>query len=209
MIHSIRGIIQSVTQSYVIIDMHGLSWLIYATTTTLELLAKKESEEASVYTWLQVTDNAMILYGFADIRERDVFLALISVSGIGAKGAIKILSNGHFSSIITHIKEKDIPMLMKTAKVSQKKAQSILLKLEGISIASYRDNETSTGNGGTTHQLREQVIEGLMEMGYTRKQIEDALRNTIDMQKIDLHAENLSGILKALIVYLQKGVFTL
>ena len=189
--------------------MHGLSWLIYATTTTLELLAQKESEEASVYTWLQVTDSAMILYGFADIRERDVFLALISVNGIGAKGAIKILSNGHFSSIITHIKEKDIPMLMKTAKVSQKKAQSILLKLEGISIASYRDSETSTGSGDTTHQLREQVIEGLMEMGYTRKQIEDALRNTIDTQKIDLHSENLSGILKALIVYLQKGVFTL
>ena len=211
MIHSIKGIIQSVDQSCVIIETQGISWLVYASAITLKELSHKTSQKLVVYTWLQITNNAMFLYGFIDTLERELFTALISVSGIGPKGAIKILSNAHFSKIITHIQQKNIAMLIKSAKVSKKKAQSILLKLENTFISSENIIEYSSFQSAESNKndIREQVVVGLIEMGYTRKHIEDALKNTIDKQEIDLHTHTLSSTLKALIIYLQKGVFSL
>src|SRR5574344_1092665 len=92
MFNSLTGIVSGKFTNTVYIENNGIEWDIYVSSATLDSLPVVGSE-AKVYTWMYVREDALKLYGFATVKERNLFLDLLKVDGVGAKGAMKILSN--------------------------------------------------------------------------------------------------------------------
>ena len=92
MFNSISGIITGKFPKQLFIENNGIEWDICVPDSNLDMFGTVGSE-AKVFTWLQHTDVSMALYGFASAEERTLFFDLLKVDGIGAKGAVKIMSS--------------------------------------------------------------------------------------------------------------------
>lgn len=127
MISLVRGTVLKTTASTAIIDVGGIGFSVIATPTTLSEL--RVGQECTIYTSFVVREESMTLYGFADEDERNTFEILTTVSGIGPKIGLAVLSV-HTPDILRSIVErKDIPGLTQVPGIGQKGAQRILLEL--------------------------------------------------------------------------------
>ncbi|MEF3273592.1 MAG: Holliday junction branch migration protein RuvA [Chloroflexus sp.] len=130
MIASIRGIIQSIGSDHIIIETNGVGFLIYAPRPTLNA-AGAIGSETFLYTTLVVREDALTLYGFSDQAQRSLFEQLISVSGVGPKLALSLLSSGTPDDVRTMIASGDITRLARTPGIGKKTAERIVLELRG------------------------------------------------------------------------------
>ena len=103
--------------------------MIYTPTSDIEK-APREGSEMTVYTYLNVREDAMELYGFISEEERKLFLQLISVSGVGPKAGLAILSSSTPARVMTAIITGDVKTLTKAQGVGPKAAQRIILELK-------------------------------------------------------------------------------
>ncbi|MBR2468033.1 MAG: Holliday junction branch migration protein RuvA [Clostridia bacterium] len=126
----ISGIIEEKTENYVVVNANGVGYEIYISTNTLSNLPTS-GDYAKVYTYLQVREDGMQLFGFASKEEKDVFLQLITVSGVGPKMALVILSSLSVQNLITCIVAGDVKTLSGAKGVGKKTAERIILELKG------------------------------------------------------------------------------
>ena len=126
----ISGIIEEKTENYVVVNANGVGYEIYVSTNTLSNLSTS-GDYAKVYTYLQVREDGMQLFGFASKEEKDVFLQLITVSGVGPKMALVILSSLSVQNLITCIVAGDVKTLSGAKGVGKKTAERIILELKG------------------------------------------------------------------------------
>lgn len=126
----ISGTIEDKTETYVVVNANGVGYEIYASTNTLSNLPII-GEYAKVYTYLQVREDGMQLFGFISKEEKDVFLQLITVSGVGPKMALVILNSLSVSNLITCIISGDVKTLSGAKGVGKKTAERIILELKG------------------------------------------------------------------------------
>jgi len=127
-------------------------------------------ENLKVYTYLYINDNEKVLtlYGFREEEERNLFLKLISVSGIGPKSANAMLATGSVNMIAQAINKGDSKYLTKFPGIGSKSAQQIILDLKGkISIKSYSGN----------YIILDEVHDALQALGYNDKDINKVLPN--------------------------------
>ncbi len=125
----ISGTIEDKTENYVVISANGVGYEIYVSTNTLSNIASV-GEFAKIYTYLQVREDGMQLFGFISKEEKDVFLQLITVSGVGPKMALVILSSLSVANLITCIVSGDIKTLSSAKGVGKKTAERIILELK-------------------------------------------------------------------------------
>ena len=128
--------------------------------------AFKLGEELKVYTHLHIKDEVLTLYGFREKEEKELFLKLISVSGIGPKSANAILATGSVSMIAQAINKGDAKYLTKFPGIGMKSAQQIILDLKGKLVV----NEYS-GN----YLVLDEVHDALLALGYSDKDINKVL----------------------------------
>ena len=169
----IRGILESRTLEYVVIDVSGIGYKIFMSENSM----KKVGEIGSivkVYTYLKVKEDDVSIYGFSSNEELRMFELLVSVSGIGAKLAISILSNIEPSVFAISVVSNDVATLKKLPGIGTKSAQRIILelqdKLKSMSIEDAQSEELE--KVVNKNDTIEELISALQVLGYNRKEIE-------------------------------------
>ena len=195
----IKGILESRTLEYVVIDVSGIGYKIFMSENSM----KKVGEIGSivkVYTYLKVKEDDVSIYGFSSNEELRMFELLVSVSGIGAKLAISILSNIEPSAFAISVVSNDVATLKKLPGIGTKSAQRIILelqdKLKSMSIEDAQSEELE--KVVNKNDTIEELISALQVLGYTRKEIEKTL------EKIDANDMSIEDIIRKALLLLGK-----
>lgn len=178
MFNSISGIITGKFQKQLFLENNGIEWDICVPDSNLDLFGVVGSQ-AKVYTWLQHTDVSMALYGFATVEERSLFFDLLKVDGIGAKGALKIMSSVSSSRLTEVLEKGDIEMLEKIPGVGKKTAAKMMLALKG----KLTFNQSTVSVSKNVDSSYQDVINSLVEMGYDKKNVEIKVSQILDSLK--------------------------
>lgn len=123
----IKGTVSIVRGDYVVIENNGIGYLI----KTGNPFSFEVNASVTVYTYLHVREEIFDLYGFKTMEERDLFLKLISVKGIGPKGAMAIITSGAIDKVIQAIQVADSKYLQRFPGIGPKASQQIILDLHG------------------------------------------------------------------------------
>ena len=128
MIAFIEGLIAEKGEGYVVINNNGMGYELCVSNTTLSQISSLD--RAKMYTYLSVREDGVTLYGFYSKEEKNMFLKLISISGIGPKGAQTILSGVDLTTLITYIVTADVKALSKLKGIGKKTAERMVLELK-------------------------------------------------------------------------------
>lgn len=130
MIASIRGKLIFTSVDHVVVETGGIGWLVYAPRTVLGALGDLGSE-VLLYTHMHIREDIMALYGFTTLDQRHLFETLLSVSGVGPKVALSMLSSGTPDDIRVAIAGGDTARLARVPGIGKKMAERIALELKG------------------------------------------------------------------------------
>lgn len=180
MFNSITGIITAKLPHQIFIEANGIEWDISMPDSNLDMLSNVGTE-AKVYTWLQHTDMAMNLFGFASSQERSVFLDLLKVDGVGPKGALKIMSSVSSSQLMETLESGNVGTLEKIPGVGKKTAGKMMLALKGkLSL-----EDTQTVIKIPSNAPFSDVVNSLAAMGYDKKIVEQKIAEILDLLSTD------------------------
>lgn len=174
MIHHVRGRIDERNPAGVVVECAGVGYHLLISLATYTKLP--ESGECKLYTHFAVREDAHVLFGFADREERDLFRALISVSGVGGNTAITVLSSLDPSTLRRAILEKNVGMLKAVKGIGQKTAERIILDLHDR-IAKEMPLVGPSAPSGNKH--REEALTALVTLGFARLAAEKAIEAAI------------------------------
>ena len=168
MISSIRGTVLELGNRYVSIDIHGLGYKVFVTEDTLHTL--KIGVETSLLTHLVVREDALDLYGFVHKKEKDFFELLISISGIGPKSALNILSVVSSDTLASAIRSGSTAHLVKVSGIGRKTAEKIVLELRD-KLGGIAGEDMLAGMSTDAD-----AIEALKALGYDANESREALK---------------------------------
>jgi Holliday junction DNA helicase RuvA len=160
MIAFIRGTVEAYGTDWVILDNQGMGWQIsYPHTDRLHL-----HEEVCIHTYMHITEQDVSLFGFETREEKDLFLRLISVQGIGPRTVMNMLAKAGYDVIVTSIEAGDVAALKKLPGIGAKSASQIVLDLKGKLVPA----ETAPAKAPVPKypQEIEDALEGLKGLGY-------------------------------------------
>ena len=146
MYYSIKGKVKRIDENVAIVENNGIGYEVVCSFSTLEDLTK-DGQEKTVYTYLQVREDAMALYGFSSLEEKKMFLNLISVSGIGPKMAVTILSGVSARSLAGAVVSGNVKMLTSVKGLGKKTAERIILELREKVAESAKSQENINFDG--------------------------------------------------------------
>ncbi len=183
-----------------VIDAQGVGYRIYISGTTLGKIAGKIGSNVRLYTHLSVKEDAMELYGFYTLEELASFRMLISVSGVGAKSAVSILSLMSPERFAQAVVNGDAKAIAKAQGIGSKTAQRIILELKdkiGKELSPDDDyvGETTSGASGSSNIAA--ATDGLLVLGYTRSEAAYALKGLDPSLDVEVLIRNaLSKLMK-------------
>jgi holliday junction DNA helicase RuvA len=167
MIGKITGKIDLIRDNYVIVDVGGVGYKIQATEVTLGKISKQQEAEFFVHT--HVREDQLGLFGFLSMEELEMFELLISISGIGPKAALGILTIATPKAIKTAIVKEDPSILTRVSGVGKKTAERVILELQSkVDEMPEIDKQEA--------QMDQDVIEALMTMGYNIAEAREATK---------------------------------
>lgn len=174
MIGYLRGKVLSLRPESVILDVNGVGYEVVCSGAAFSKLSGvRTGEEGEVYTYLQVSEQGVALFGFADLREKELFLRLTSVQGVGAKLAIAALSSMRPADLTEAIYTADVKRLTAVKGLGKKTAERIVLELHGKISA---DEIIGTSEGGMPavsvprSQDDDDAVAALMNLGFTKQE---------------------------------------
>lgn len=161
----IKGILVSKEDNILVIENNNIGYQIQASLATIESIGNID-ETVKVYTYLHVKEDEMSLYGFSSIAEKQMFLKLTTISGIGPKMAITILSNINLSDLALAIVSNDASLLYKVKGIGKKTADRIVLELNE-KLDDVEQYETKNNTKLSASEI-DDAIAGLMALGMNR-----------------------------------------
>lgn len=168
MIAFVHGIIVEIEKNAVVLDIGGVGYRIYAPKRILLECSSLEGKECLLYTHQHIREDAQDLYGFLQKKDRECFLLLLSVSGIGPKGAMEMLE--HSSQTLSQaIEAEDIAFLSSLKGIGKKTASRMILELKGKVF--------SEGEGSTPRARRDisDIEAALHNLGFQKEHIRTLL----------------------------------
>lgn len=186
----IKGSLEEKTNNYVVIDVSGIGYKIFMSLNAINNIGEIGSI-VKVHTHYYVREDNISLYGFLSSEELKMFELLLSVSGVGAKSAITMLSNITPSDFALAIITNNIAALTKIPGIGAKSAQRIILELKD----KLKDTDTTSKSEEVSKKQKENenskdAIDALQILGYNKKEIEKAI------QKIDIDEMSTEDIIK-------------
>ena len=176
----IKGIVTIIESNYIVIDNNGIGYLLY----TSNPYSYNLNEEYKIYVYQNVKEDEISLYGFKTKEEKDLFLKLIDVKGLGPKMALGIIA-GNINDVISAIEKGDINYLKKFPKIGDKVARQIVLDLKGKLVETDENKKIEN----------DELISALEALGYKKADIKKILPN-IQSEKIE---EQIKEALKLLL----------
>ncbi len=164
MYNYIIGKVVDRTGSYIVIDNNGIGYTVY---TPNPYAFQDEDKEYKVYLYQQIKEDEHLLFGFKTQEEKDLFLKLISVKGMGPKMALPILATGSVSGVVDAIERENLLYLKKFPKIGEKVARQMILDLKGklgdVNTLDLPDNNY------------DELVEVLKGLGYKDKEFKSVL----------------------------------
>jgi len=184
MISHLKGSILLSGDNFVILEVGGVGYKVFVSLDTIHELKKETSAETSIWTHQAVRENSLDLYGFLEHTELEFFELLITISGIGPKSALGILSVAPLNTLYQAISSGDTSHLTKVSGIGKKNAEKIVIEL--------RDKLGGLDSEFGASMIKEETetLEALQALGYSQKEARDALKN------VDETAETVSDKIK-------------
>ncbi len=175
MIGQLRGQLLNKKPNALLLDVHGVGYEVFIPLTSFyELPAEGGEVTLKIYT--HVREDALILFGFRSQREKDFFLKLISISGIGPKLAIAILSGAQVEELAQAIAESNLARLTSIPGVGRKTAERLVLELKSqVTPFLLPEQVEAVRVGAAPTALEEDILSALTNLGYPRASAEKAL----------------------------------
>jgi holliday junction DNA helicase RuvA len=178
LIASLRGTLTAKDGGHCVVEAGGVGYLVQVSTHTAALLPKP-NESVFLHTHQVVREDALMLFGFADPEERRFFELLITVSGIGPKVALAVLSGLETPALARAIREENLPSLVAIPGVGRKTAERMVVelrdKLDVLTTAAGPAPAPATGVLPRAERYQDAVA-ALVRLGYSGAQAEDAVR---------------------------------
>ena len=178
MYYSISGKVIYCGEGRLVVECGGVGYDIAVSTSTLVKLGNI-GQQVTVYTYLQVQEDALRLFGFYSREEKAMFENLLTVSGVGPKLAIQILSGQELGQLVSSIVNADVKAIASSKGVGKKTAERIVLELQGKLNADgalesiLGGSATPVATGGD--EITRDAVEALMSFGISRSQAEQAV----------------------------------
>ena len=206
MIAYIKGILQIKTKGYIVVETNDIGYKVFMSETAISNVGKI-GDKIQIFTYMKVREDDVSLYGFITNEELRMFELLLSVSGIGAKGALAILSNITPSKFALAVISNDINSLKKIPGIGPKTAQRLILELKD---KLNKENEFKCDTDTDDNELlNEAIIEetkvseaisALQVLGYCKREIMESI------EKIDLKDLTVEDIIRKGLTNLAKGL---
>jgi len=175
MIARISGILIQKSVTHCVVDVHGTGYRIIVPLSTFYELPK-EDQPVVLHVHTHVREDAISLYGFHTREEREVFQMMISVSGIGPKLAVNILSGIAAGELVRAVTEEDLKRLTGIPGVGKKTAERMILELKDKAAKLGRDDVTvCTVAVKTGDQVKEDALSALVNLGYKDSAVKDVV----------------------------------
>lgn len=176
------GLVTVVTPAYVVLEVNGVGYLLQ--TANPYRFQEDPKKNVKIYVYQAVRDTYINLFGFVDSEEKQLFLKLLNVSGIGPKSALAILANEDHGGLISAITNNDVKYLTKFPGIGKKTAQQIVLDLQGklgdIGIVTS-STEVETGPTVNSSALRD-ALAALSALGYSGADVKRVAKKLDDNQ---------------------------
>ncbi len=190
MYYYISGTLAMLETNTAVIDAGGVGYFLNVSGNTVGKLSNEKSDKVKLYTHLAVREDAMELYGFADEEELTLFRLLLSVSGVGAKSAISILSLMRPDQLVYAVTTGDTKSISKAQGIGGKTASRIVLELKdklakAIPAAENVLDFAGGDDAGATSNLSE-AVNALTVLGYNRSEALSALRGVDPSTEIEV-----------------------
>jgi len=166
----IKGKVTEIESNYIILENNNIGYLVF----TASPYSFNINEDYKIYIYQNVKEDEISLYGFKSKEEKELFLKLIDVKGLGPKMALPIIATNNINDVIEAIEKSDVNYLKKFPKIGDKVARQIILDLKGKLITS--ENEKVDNN--------EELVEALEALGYKKQDVKKILPN-IKEEKIE------------------------
>jgi Holliday junction DNA helicase RuvA len=171
MIARLRGKLIEKEPARVVVDVNGVGYEVFVPLTTFTSMPE-HGAEVSVDIYTHVREDVIALYGFSSRQERRVFERLISISGIGPRLAVTILSGGSVEGLVGAIRRGDLARLTAIPGVGKKTAERIVIEL--------RDKLQDVTEEAPKPSVEVDVMSALENLGYPRAMVEAAVRRAVD-----------------------------
>ena len=205
MLAYIKGILKIKTNGYIVVETAGIGYKVFMPQSTISKLGNI-GDKVQVYTYMRVREDDISLYGFLNNEELRMFELLLGVSGIGAKGALNILSNITPSQFALAVISHDVAIVKQVTGIGPKTAQRAILELKD---KLKKEQEITALEGEETSTIQEvikedekvsEAISALQVLGYTKREILESL------QKVDLTSLTVEDIIRKGLANLAKGI---
>lgn len=220
MISFVRGYVAAISENAAVIDVNGVGYEVRVAGETVQRLAAAgRDEEVLVYTYTYLREDQIALYGFMSREDLELFKLLITVSGIGPKGGLALLSVGTADDLRFAIMTGDAKMIARAPGVGKKTAERLILDLRDKVAGMYDETMASIASGAADvsgyegfaagasaagqDSAEREAVEALTALGYSRAEASKAVRSckeNADKSGVDL--TDTESMLKAALRYL-------
>ena len=169
----ISGTLDYVGNGYVVLDNNGIGFRIHIPTTILTKLPAP-GKQVKLYTYQHIREDAMELFGFLNMEDKEIYEILISVSGVGPKVGLAILSTVEPNAFIAAVISGDVKAITKAPGVGPKLAQRIILELKD-KFKGYGVEPSVVAEDVATTSYNNEAIEALTALGYTQNEAAKAV----------------------------------
>ena len=177
MIAFLRGQFVQVTPARLIVDVSGVGYEVNISLHTYESISKKDNGQ--LHTYLHLTENSQVLFGFYTTQEKELFMHLISVSGVGASTARMMLSGMQPDEIIRAIVQGDARQLEAIKGIGKKSAERLVLELKEKLSKINTNNNALGGFVNAPANPHQDAIQALISLGIQKAVAEKAVEKTI------------------------------
>lgn len=182
MIGFLRGRVFSTGPSSLLLDVHGVGYEVFMTVPEVQTLL--EGDEAFVHIHYHQKEDLVALFGFLNQKSKDLFELLTTVSGLGPKTVMGMLSNIRDDELISAIREGDVATLVRIPGVGNKTAARIVLELQDKALVLYGEGSVpGPASSGPKGALLNDAESALLFLGYGKKEIGDVLKKLVKGNK--------------------------
>ena len=169
MFEYLKGRLTKITAKYIVVEVAGIGYVLHVANPYR--YSNSIQQDITIYTHQVIREDAHLLYGFATESEKDVFLRLISVSGIGPTTALAIIAVDDNEGLVRAIDQQNITYLTKFPKIGKKTAQQMVLDLAGTFVDTSVQSGAVSQTAAASNQALDEAIEALLALGYKANEI--------------------------------------
>ena len=195
MYYYIKGTLVQKNDNYIVVDANGVGYMIYTSLNSMQNTGEV-GKKITIYTYLHVREDVMDLFGFTTIEEKNMFMHLISVSGVGPKAALSILSVTTPAKFALAVITNDVKTITKASGVGPKMAQRVILELKDKMKTDELEIDLEDESDDILSDNRSEAISALVVSGYSSNDAQKAVKGidgTLSVEEIIKKA--LAGLL--------------